>query len=97
MHESRTHSNLWGKMVHYGDKALECDHFGYYKPVLAGNNPTTTTLTEQYPHMVTPWIYDHHFLDQEFNYEDEERKYIDSEANNNESATELKQKLDEHH
>ena len=42
MHESRTHSNLWGKMVHYGDKALECDHFGYYRPVLAGNEPSTT-------------------------------------------------------
>ena len=33
MHECRTHSNLWGKMVLWGDKALMTDHIGYYAPV----------------------------------------------------------------
>ena len=33
MHECRQHSNLWGKMVSYGDKALETDNIGFYKPV----------------------------------------------------------------
>ena len=30
MHESRQHSNLWGKMVLWGDEALATDHVGYY-------------------------------------------------------------------
>ena len=28
MHECRTHSNLWGKHVLWGDEALATDHFG---------------------------------------------------------------------
>ena len=31
MHECRQHSNLWGKNVPWGDKALETDHYGYYQ------------------------------------------------------------------
>jgi hypothetical protein len=34
MHESRPHSNLFGKMLQYGPEALATDHIGYYKPVL---------------------------------------------------------------
>ena len=30
MHECRTHSNLWGKHVLWGDAALETDHIGFY-------------------------------------------------------------------
>ena len=41
MHESRQHSNLWGKMVLWGDDALKTDHIGYYsKDVLINEAPT---------------------------------------------------------
>jgi hypothetical protein len=32
---------------------------------------------EQYPHMVTAWVYDHKYLNDDFNYEDLEKNYID--------------------
>ena len=42
MHESRQHSNLWGKMVLWGDDALKTDHIGYYsKSVLINEAPTS--------------------------------------------------------
>ena len=41
MHESRQHSNLWGKMVLWGDDALATDHVGFYsKNVLVNAAPT---------------------------------------------------------
>lgn len=40
MHESRPHSNLWGKLLIYGPDALATDHIGYYKPVLVNGEPT---------------------------------------------------------
>ena len=40
MHESRQHSNLWGKHVLWGDKALATDHFGFYKQVGLHPEPT---------------------------------------------------------
>ena len=33
MHESRPHSNLWGKALLYGPEALATDHVGWYSPV----------------------------------------------------------------
>jgi hypothetical protein len=76
MHECRQHSNLWGKMVLWGDKALDTDHFGYYKPVLVHGEATETEFNEQYPHIVGMWVYDHQYLDSEFNYDDLESEYL---------------------
>ena len=60
MHECRQHSNLWGKMVLWGDKALETDHIGYYsKNVPLYGNPSQVDFHEEYPHMVSAWVYDH--------------------------------------
>ena len=59
MHDCRQHSNLCGKMVLWGDKALATDHYGYYKPVLVHGEPKHADFTEQYPHMVGAWVYDH--------------------------------------
>lgn len=59
MHESRPHSNLWGKMLMYNNTSLQTDHIGYYKPVLVTGEPSTVHFHEQYPHMVTAWVYDH--------------------------------------
>ena len=87
MHECRQHSNLWGKMVLWGDKALATDHFGYYKPVLVHGKPTEVDFTEQYPHMVGAWVYDHQYLDAEFNYNDLESEYL---KNQSQSAADLK-------
>ena len=41
MHESRPHSNLWGKNVLYGDVSLQTDFIGYYKPVPIHGIPST--------------------------------------------------------
>lgn len=59
MHESRPHSNLWGKMLIYGNAALQTDHIGYYKPVMLNQEPSSVHFHEQYPHMITGWVYDH--------------------------------------
>ena len=76
MHESRQHSNLWGKMVLWGDEALKTDHVGYYsKNVLINGEPTSGHYHEEYPHMVGAWMYNSEFLNPEFNYEDLESKY----------------------
>ena len=51
MHESRQHSNLWGKMVLWGDDALATDHVGFYsKNVLVNAAPTSGHFHEEYPH-----------------------------------------------
>ena len=52
MHECRQHSNLWGKMLIYNQKALDTDHIGFYSPVLMHGTPTDVHFNEQYPHMV---------------------------------------------
>ena len=73
MHECRPHSNLWGKHVLWGDKALETDHVGFYtQEVSAFAQPTDVAFHEEYPHMVSAWVYDHTYLDPEFDYEDRE-------------------------
>ena len=79
MHESRQHSNLWGKMVLWGDEALQTDHVGYYsKNRLINEQPTAGHFHEEYPHQIQAWVYDHEYLNTEFNYEDLEKKYQDT-------------------
>lgn len=98
MHESRQHSNLYGKMVQFGPEALATDYIGYYKPVGLHPEPTTVSFHEEYPHMVTAWVYDHKFLNNDFNYQDLEKQYTDSQARDtNTTAADLKQKLDQAH
>ena len=46
MHESRQHSNLWGKLLIYSQEALQTDHIGYYKPVLISGEPTSAAFNE---------------------------------------------------
>ena len=76
MHECRMHSNLWGKMVPWGDKALETDHYGYYKQIPMTTGASEGNYHEEYPYMTTAWVYDHQYLDAEFNYEDLEKDYL---------------------
>jgi hypothetical protein len=94
MHDSRQHSNLWGKMVLWGDEALATDHFGYYKPVLLYGEPNQADFTEQYPHMVGAWVYDHQYLNADFNYEDLESEYLQRESRSSVSASDVKKTLD---
>ena len=97
MHACRPHSNLWGKDVLWGDEALMTDHIGYYSQnVKAFGEPSAGNYHEEYPHMVSAWVYDHQYLDSEFNYEDLERKYLAQEASNSsETASDTKAKLDQ--
>ena len=96
MHECRQHSNLWGKMVPWGDKALETDHFGYYKQVPVNVAPTAGNFHEEYPHMVTAWIYDHQYLDADFNYDNLEKDYLAG-SQMAADANAAKQQLDDAH
>ena len=97
MHSCRPHSNLWGKDVLWGDDALATDHIGFYSgTVKAFGEPSGENFHEQYPHMVSAWVYDHQYLDAEFNYEDLEKKYLAQEASNSsETANDTKAKLDQ--
>ena len=53
MHESRQHSNLWGKMVLWHDETLMSDHIGFYSQNrLINEAPTPGHFHEEYPHMV---------------------------------------------
>jgi len=97
MHECRTHSNLWGKHVLWGDEALATDHHGFYTPVNAHGKPTDVSFHEEYPHMVSGWVYDHHYLDAEFNYEDLEGDYLNKQAISGDSASSVKAQLDAAH
>ena len=98
MHESRQHSNLWGKMLLYSNKALQTDHIGYYKPVLMHGEPTTVMFNEQYPHMVTAWMYDEKFLNDDFKYEDTEKEYLMNDPKRmTETCVDIKEQLDEAH
>ena len=95
MHECRPHSNLWGKHVLWGDEALATDHIGYYKPVLAHGEPSDVAFHEEYPHMVSAWVYDEMYLDATFDYDDLEGKYLAQQASGGEERAEAKAKLDE--
>ena len=96
MHESRKHSNLWGKMVLWGDKALETDQFGYYsKNVPVYGRPSDVDYHEEYPHMVTAWVYDHQYLDAEFDYSNLEQEYLTQQAGTEETAQETRARIEE--
>lgn len=97
MHESRPHSNLWGKTLIYGREALATDHIGFYSPVLVHGQPSSVHFHEQYPHMVSAWVYDHKYLNEDFNYEDLERQYLEGESKSTQSPDELKKQLDKAH
>lgn len=98
MHESRQHSNLWGKHLLYGPQALATDHIGYYKPVLLHGEPSPVHFHEQYPHMVTAWVYDHKYLNEDFDYSDKEKEYLRSEEKSSAASPEsLKKQLDQAH
>ena len=86
MHESRQHSNLWGKMLLYGPTALATDQIGYYKPVLLHGEPSSVHFHEQYPHMVSGWVYDHKYMNEDFDYNDLEKQYLESEQKSNGSS-----------
>ena len=95
MHSCRQHSNLWGKDVLWGDAALATDHIGFYSgTVKAFGEPSEGNYHEEYPHMVTAWVYDHAYLDAEFDYEDLENKYLASEAKSDETATDARKRID---
>ena len=95
MHECRPHSNLWGKHVLWGDEALATDHFGYYsKQVQAHGAPSEVAFHEEYPHMVSAWMYDEQYLDAEFNYDDLEGQDLAQQASSGETAAEARAKLD---
>ena len=96
MHECRQHSNLWGKMVSWGDKALATDHFGYYTPVNAFGNASEGNFHEEYPHMVTAWLYDHQYLDAKFDYNDLEKDYLNGKQLAAEPS-QAKEQLDQAH
>lgn len=97
MHESRQHSNLWGKMLLYGPQALATDQIGYYKPVLLHGEPSSVHFHEQYPHMVSAWVYDHKYMNEDFDYNDLEKQYLESEVKQGGNPETLKEKLDEAH
>ena len=70
MHESRQHSNLWGKMVLWQDEALMTDHIGFYSQnQLVNPLPSSGNFHEEYPHHSQAWMYDDLYVNQEFNYE----------------------------
>ena len=80
----------------WGDAALATDHIGFYSgKVKAFGEPTGANYNEQYPHMVSGWVYDHHYLDADFNYEDMEAKYLASEAQSGETASEGRKRIDQ--
>ena len=97
MHESRPHSNLWGKMVLWGDDALASDHVGFYsKNRLINGAPTSAHFHEEYPHQTQAWMYNDHYVNTDFNYDDLEAKYASQQATIGDAAG-LKQQLDESH
>ena len=97
MHECRPHSNLWGKMLIYNQTALDTDHVGYYKPVQVHGQPSDVHFHEEYPHMVTAWVYDQKYLNDDFNYEDLEKEYIQKQQQSQDTPNLLKEKLDQSH
>ena len=98
MHESRQHSNLWGKMVLWGDEALATDHVGFYsKNRMLNAAPTSGHFHEEYPHQVQAWMYDEHYLNADFNYDDLEAKYAESQRIASADPESLRKELDESH
>ena len=42
-------------------------------------------MHEEYPHMVSAWLYDHQYLDATFDYNDLEQDYLNQQAGTEES------------
>ena len=98
MHESRAHSNLWVKMVLWGDDALKTDYVGFYsKNNLVNSTPTAGHFHEQYPHQVQAWMYDENYINTDFNYDDVEAAYAAAEKSSAKTPADLKKDLDESH
>ena len=56
IHESRSNSNLWGKMVFWDDDCLKSDHVGFYnKNVFLHAEPTTGHTTRSILIMFKHW------------------------------------------
>jgi hypothetical protein len=47
--------------------------------------------------MVTAWVYDHKYLNDDFNYEDLEKQYLDAQAGSGSDPSALKKELDAAH
>ena len=99
MHESRQHSNLWGKMVLWGDDALTTDHIGFYsKDRLVNEAPTAGHYHEEYPHQIGAWMYDEKYLNEDFNYEDvEAAASAEQQSGASQPSSVLKGELDDAH
>lgn len=76
---------------------MDTDHIGYYSPVLVTGEPTSVHFYEQYPHMVTAWVYDHKYLSDDFNYADLEKEYLDKQSKEKISPQDIKERLDQAH
>lgn len=59
--------------------------------------PTTVQFNEQYPHMVTAWLYDDKYLSDDFNYHDTEKEYLFDERHITEKEESIKSSLDKAH
>ena len=61
--------------------------------------PTDVHFYEEYPQMVTAWIYDHKYMSDDFNYADVEKNYLKSQDQivKDVVASETKEKLDQAH
>ncbi len=94
MHPCRPHSNLHGKDLLYSQEALNTDHIGYYSPVPIHGTPSVGHYHEEYPHSVTAWLYDSHFMSDEFDYNDLESEYLNNQPTSQESVKEM---LDKEH
>lgn len=47
--------------------------------------------------MVTAWVYDHKYLNEDFNYDDLESDYMNKQEKSQQTPESLKQQLDEAH
>lgn len=76
MHESRPHSNLAGKELNFGNKALQSDPIGWYKELGMQEDPSESHFHEAYPLMADAWVYDFHYMQEDFDYNDIEGQYL---------------------
>ena len=57
--------------------------------------PSDLHFHEEFPHTAGPWVYDHAYLDESFDYQGEEGKHMKKQAS--ESLETLKEQLDKRH
>ena len=98
MHESRMHSNLWGKMVLWHDDCLATDHIGFYSQnQLLNPTPRSAHFHEEYPHHIQGWMYDDHYINAEFDYTNLERTPQQEQETQASDPVALKRALDSSH